>query len=404
MLTLPSVEDDNPEAIATALGSIRRHLGMAVAYISEFVGDQSVFREVDAPGLEALVKPGDARPLDEVYCRHILAGRLPELMADTADHPLALSMPITAAVPIGAHMSVPVRLPDGEVYGMFCCLGPAADPSLTERDLAVMRVFAEMAAGLIGRRRQAERDAQVVARRIEGVMAQTAFATVLQPIRPGDGARPVGFEALTRFTHTPQRTPDAWFREAADVGRGTALELAALRKALEVLHALPADVYLSLNVAPATLLDRGLAEALRDAPGPRLVLELTEHSEIGDYPGIAAALAPLRGRGVRLAVDDAGAGYASFQHILRLAPDIIKLDLQLTRGVDTDPVRRALVAAMLRFASETGAMVVAEGVETAAEWQALEALGVQAGQGYWLGRPAPLEAALDLLREVPRAA
>lgn len=397
MLTLPNLDDDHPEAIAVALGSIRRHLGMAVAYVSEFVGDQSVFREVDAPGLEALVKPGDSRPLDEVYCRHILAGRLPELMADTAAHPLAVALPITAAVPIGAHMSVPVRLPDGEVYGMFCCLGPAADPSLTERDLAVMRVFADMAAGLIGRRRQAERAAQVVARRIEDVMAQTAFATVLQPIRPGQGARPVGFEALTRFTHAPQRTPDVWFREAADVGRGTALELAALRKALQALDALPQDVYLSLNVAPATLLDAGLAHALGDAPGPRVVLELTEHSQIVDYPGLAHALAPLRERGIRLAVDDAGAGYSSFQHIVRLAPDIIKLDMQLTRGVDVDPARRALVAAMLRFASETGASVVAEGVETAAEWETLDALGVPSGQGYWLGRPAPLDAALALL-------
>ena len=119
---------------------------MEIAYISEFVENESVFRTVDAPGLEAMIKPGDKRSLDDVYCRHILAGRLPEVMPDTADFPLAAAMPITQAVPIGAHVSVPVRLKDGSVYGMFCCLSPQANRSLNGRDLQVMRAFADLAA------------------------------------------------------------------------------------------------------------------------------------------------------------------------------------------------------------------------------------------------------------------
>lgn len=391
VLALP-VSADGPDAIDVALGSIRRHLGMAVAYVSEFVGDRMVFRAVDAPGLEALVKPGDTRSLDDVYCRHILEGRLPELMADTADHALAVSMPITQAVPIGAHMSVPIRLPDGRPYGMFCCLSPVADPSLTARDLAVMRVFAEMAASQIAMRIERERADGAVRERIERVLAEEAFATVLQPIRACGDDAVLGFEALTRFAHAPVRTPDLWFDEAARVGLGVALEMAALRRALRLLDGVAGTRYLSLNVSPATLLDPDLQLALDGAACERVVIELTEHTAIDDYPSLARAIASLRARGVRLAVDDAGAGYASFQHILRLAPDIIKLDMQLTRNVDGDPARRALVAAMLRFAGETGAIVVAEGVETPAEWATLQALGVHAGQGYLLGRPAAPDA------------
>jgi GAF domain-containing protein len=131
--------------VQRALAAIRAHLGMDVAYISQFVGDEMVLREVDAPGQETLVKVGDAHSLNDTYCRHILAGRIPELMPNTADHPLAASMPITGALPIGRHMSVPVRLADGSEYGMFCCLGFAPDESLHERDLNMMRAFAASA-------------------------------------------------------------------------------------------------------------------------------------------------------------------------------------------------------------------------------------------------------------------
>jgi GAF domain-containing protein len=137
--------------VGRALQAIRSHLGMEVAYVSEFVGDRTIFREVDAPGLENIIKVGDSYSLDDVYCRHILEGRLPQLIADTADEPVAMAMPITQATPIGKHMSVPIRLPDGSVYGMFCCVGFKADRSLHQRDLQMMKVFADLAAFEISR-------------------------------------------------------------------------------------------------------------------------------------------------------------------------------------------------------------------------------------------------------------
>ena len=395
-LLLPLADADNPESIKMALGSIRRHLGMEIAYVSQFIDGRSVFIEVDAPGLEGMIKAGDSNSLDDVYCQHILAGRIPELMANTADHPAAAAMPITQAVPIGAHMSVPVRMPDGEVFGMFCCLSPTPNASLNERDLSVMRVFAEMAAGQLCSRRIAQEQQRDNTARIEQIIADGAFKMVLQPIWQYGAARPSGFEALARFLPLPYRSPDLWFKDAADADCGVQLEVAAMDAALQMLSALPPECYLSVNASPETILSDELPRLLALYPVARIVLEITEQVVIDDYAAIEQALAPLRAAGLRLAVDDAGAGYASFQHILRLAPDMIKLDMRLTRSVDTDLSRRALASAIILFARETGTVVIAEGIETDAEWQTLHALGVQLGQGFFLGRPTDLPTALGL--------
>ena len=177
------------------------------------------------------------------------------------------------------------------------------------------------------------------------------------------------------------------------MGLEEALEDRTLRSALTHLPALPEDAYLSLNSSPPCVLDGSVLAAVEDAPLERLVLEVTEHSSIEDYSALAAALAPLRERGMRVAVDDAGAGYASFRHILKLRPDFIKLDRALTRRVDEDDSRRALAAALVTFAGETGSRIIAEGVETEAQRETLADLGVGLMQGYLFGRPGPLQTA-----------
>jgi EAL domain-containing protein (putative c-di-GMP-specific phosphodiesterase class I) len=111
---------------------------------------------------------------------------------------------------------------------------------------------------------------------------------------------------------------------------------------------------------------------------------------VEDYDALVRALDGLRSQGVRVAVDDTGAGYAGLAHILRLRPDIIKLDIDLTRGIDADPVRRALAASLVAFGGDIGATITAEGIETGEELEALRTLGVTCGQGYYLARPGPL--------------
>jgi EAL domain-containing protein (putative c-di-GMP-specific phosphodiesterase class I) len=184
--------------------------------------------------------------------------------------------------------------------------------------------------------------------------------------------------------------PHEWFAVAAHVGLGPELEAAAVANAVASLDRLPDTSYLAVNVSPQALQSGHLDWITSHPASSRLVLELTEHVPVEDYLAVRKALAPLREKGVRLAVDDTGAGFASFRHILGLEPEIIKLDMSLVQGLATDPARRALAAALVSFAGEVDAALVAEGVETAQDLTALRALGVRSAQGYHLGRPAAL--------------
>ncbi|MEU4426557.1 EAL domain-containing protein [Actinoplanes sp. NPDC024001] len=251
-------------------------------------------------------------------------------------------------------------------------------------------VTAEVAAAVA---EQAERARRSAARmHVEQVLRDPAALQIhFQPIMEIDGSRIVGVEALSRFSAEPYRPPDAWFAEAWQAGLGPDLELHAIALAVGQLPCLPDGAYLSVNADPQTVLDdrfAGLLAGLGPAAA-RIVVEVTEHAAVSDYETLALAVQRLKRIGVRLAVDDAGAGYASMQHILRLRPDIIKLDRGIVAGIDHDVARQALVTAMAGFAASLTMTVVAEGVETAAELAVLARAGVGTAQGYHLARPAP---------------
>lgn len=226
--------------------------------------------------------------------------------------------------------------------------------------------------------------------RVQRALTGDALHMVFQPIADLASGATVGLEALARFNDPPARPPNEWFHDAAEVGLATDLELAAVRRALDQLDLVPLEAYLTVNVSPTTATSAELAALLADVDRRRIVLEITEHAAVDDYDDLVAGLAALRGGGVRVAVDDAGAGFASLQHILRLQPDIIKLDIGLVRGIDRDPVKRALASSLVTFARDIGATLIAEGVETPDERRTLTDLDVPWGQGYLIGRPAPL--------------
>jgi EAL domain-containing protein (putative c-di-GMP-specific phosphodiesterase class I) len=402
-LVVPAARPVHSEAlIKRALAAIRTHLGMDVSYVSQFEADRTILRVVDAPGLEHLVKQGDSRPLDEVCCPHVLEGGLPQLMPDTPAEPVTKAMPITQAIPVGKHVCVPIRMPDGSTYGMFCCFGFSADPSLRERDLQTLRAFADLAGFEIARDVAAAKAANDKEYRIRKAIDNKEISTLYQPIWRLENPRPLGFECLSRFSAAPGHSPQCWFAEAAEVGLGAQLELAAAELGLAVLHRLPPDMYLSVNVAPQTILDSDFPTLLQDKPVGRIVLEITEHTHVRDYDRLLDILAPLRRRGMRVAVDDAGAGYASLQHILLIQPDLIKLDVALTRHVDLDPARKALASALVSFARDTGSRIIAEGVETASELSTLRAIGIAKAQGYFLGRPMVFDAAMRMIERGQR--
>lgn len=193
----------------------------------------------------------------------------------------------------------------------------------------------------------------------------------------------VGYEALSRFADGTR--PDVVFASAARVGLEVELEVATLEAALGASAVLPPGAYLSVNASPA-LIGSGRLGPLLAGLERQITLEVTEHAVVTDYEGLRRDLAAL-GPTVSLAVDDAGAGYASLRHVLELAPSLVKLDLGLVRGIDADPARQALIAGMGYFAVKRKVRLVAEGIETAAELETLRSLAIRYGQGYLLGRP-----------------
>ncbi|MDE1165325.1 MAG: EAL domain-containing protein, partial [Pseudomonas sp.] len=221
-------------------------------------------------------------------------------------------------------------------------------------------------------------------------------AIVYQPIFDARTLAVSGWECLSRFTSEPMRSPDKWFEDAAEAGLGVDLECRAIEQALIGLATLPAHTYMTLNCSPQLIFSGRLDALLQGHPVNRLVLEITEHAVVSDYVRLQHSLEGLRRSGVQLAIDDAGAGYASMRHILLLNPDMIKLDMSLTRGIDRDSKLRAMASAIIAFAAQTGSTVVAEGVETESELEALRSLGASKVQGYLLGRPMTLADAQQL--------
>ena len=226
----------------------------------------------------------------------------------------------------------------------------------------------------------------VVRDRVLEVARTPHFEIALQPVVDTDLNAIVGAEALARFPDG--RGPDAWFADAALAGCTADLELALLQVALERVDQLPAHTYLTVNVSPLLVADPRFEALLYDGHDlGRLVVEVTEHAAIASYGAVLDVLAPYRRMGLRLAVDDVGAGYASFAHVLELRPEIIKVDRSVITRIPRDAAARALVTAITRLAAEMDASVVAEGVESALELRSLQVLGVHLVQGYLLSRP-----------------
>ncbi len=251
--------------------------------------------------------------------------------------------------------------------------------------------------------------------RVQEVLERCAFKLVFQPIFDLDSGALFGAEALVRFDAAaasdagPAPTtggapderlaseggrawvPGEWLASAHAVGLGVELEVAIVEKAITHLERLPPGALLTVNAGPTALASSSLAAALGCTDRTRVVIELTEQSPVHDYARLARAISGLRGAGARLAIDDAGAGFASLMHIVKLAPDFIKLDRQLTSGIELDPVRRSLAQSLVRFADETGAAFIAEGIENVEELSILRDLGIRYGQGFLLARPCPID-------------
>jgi PAS domain S-box-containing protein len=280
---------------------------------------------------------------------------------------------------------------DGSYRWLEWTSTPSADGTrlyATARDITARREEEALHAAVMAPAKEAEQRRIAAHRRIEATIAQRAFRPLFQPIIELSTRRTVGFEALTRFDDGSR--PDETFAAALDCGLGIELETVTLEAALEGARRLPAGAWLSLNVSPPLAADAAVLAtvlASRDRP---VVLEITENEAVTDYARLREAVLSL-GPDVRLAVDDAGAGVANFNHLMELRPDFLKIDKGLVRGVHEDVGRQAVVASLVHFAASAGCQVIAEGIETDDEVATVRDLGVTLGQGYLLARPAEAE-------------
>lgn len=374
---------------------MRRQLAMDVGFVSEFIGARRVFRFVDCePGIP--IHPGGTDPLVQSYCYYVAWGMLPQVLNDARENTIANSMKATHELPVGAHVSAPIRLSNGSIYGTFCCFSRRPNPAVGEKELAVVHACADVISGLVEDGISFGSILHEKRKRIDDLIESRNVVMVYQPIYRLADNRLMNFEALARIPAEPARSPEIWFNEAVEVERGTQLELMAVEEALKGLPSLPHQTSLSLNLSPEAILSCDFEKLFAGLPCQRLIIELTEHEPVLDYDALRDRLAAYRSAGLRLAIDDVGAGYASFRHILDLSPDLIKLDTVLTRNIDTDIGRQTLARAITMFGRKMGCEVVAEGVETVRELETLRAIGATKVQGYLLGHPMTLAEAARL--------
>ena len=376
-----------PSGVDRLLTLIRQHLDMELALVSEFTPDEQIIRRVDGEAKAFGLEEGTRTSLSETYCWRMTQGYLPSVVPNAKFVPQLRNLDWTWTADIGSYIGVPIRFRDGTVYGTLCCLSHETDLSLSDRDEQFLYLCAHVMAQGIESERNEREVHESLTTRIRDALESGRIGIVLQPIFDLHTFDIVGYEALSRIN---DESPESWFAEAAEVGLDLDLERATKQIALSHLEQLPSGTYLSLNLSPHAFGSPLLLD-LFSGLGDRVVLELTEHEDVSDYQGLREGVRSLRERGTKLAVDDVGSGFASLRHIVRLEPDILKLDVSLIRDIDATPRLRALASSLVRFAEEVDAAVVAEGIESEAEALALREVGVDYGQGFYLGMPQKLE-------------
>jgi EAL domain-containing protein (putative c-di-GMP-specific phosphodiesterase class I) len=388
---VPKKRSATQEQIAELLNTARESLQLSVAFLSRLDGTTQHLEVVEGSKPAGVLFPEGWRVKQETsFCQGMLDGKLPSVMPNVTDFPEAMRRPAAKIPRIRSFVTVPIHLSDGSLYGTFCAAGLRSDKELSKRDESLMRVLAGAAAVILEPEIKEKSRVDEILGRLDPLIATGGPNVVLQPIVDLATGLRVGAEALSRFPAEWGQPPDVVFEQAHSVDRGHLLELLALERAARHLDAV--DGYVTMNVSPATLLTPECRDFLVRLPHQRVVLELSEHDPVEDYDLLRDVIAPYRAAGMRLAIDDVGAGFSSLKHIVLTAPDVLKLDRSLVTGLGTDPVRQTLVRSLTDFGHGSEATIVAEGVETVDDATTLLALGVDYGQGWYHGRPGPPEA------------
>jgi len=385
---------DNPDIpvdlVRTLLGVLRARLGLDTAWLASFRDGMQVFEVIDGDADAIGLTPGARSSLAGSYCVRVVDGRLPSVIPDTAANRTTSALPVTQEMSLGAYVGVPVLGVDGVAVGSLCAATTTARPELADVDLRIVTHIADLIGALIESPARGSDSSAQQRSAIRAVVTERNFDVVFQTVHDVATGKVMGVEALARFPCEPFQ-PDAFFAQAATMGLGIELETAIVARVLGLVPELPDDIFVAVNISPAALLAAPWTQLLGNVDPSRIVLEITEHDAVQDYGALDEVLDICRARGMRVAVDDVGAGFSSFTHVLELVPDFVKIDHSITRNIHSDDARRRLAQAIAEFAGQIGAVVIAEGVETQPELDAVGAAGIDLAQGYHLSRPQPYQ-------------
>lgn len=362
----------------------RRHLHLDFVSVTEIRGGNAILQACAGDETPPRIRPRASGTTAPTYGRLLVAGEIPSVITDTWADELVRDLPITRQSGVRAFIGVTLRRSDGSVYGALCGIGHVPDHTLDERDVHFLTRLAELLTPELDDRARREQFHRELTRLMDVRDGEIAC----QPIVEVRSGRCLGVEALARFPE-PLGAPTQVFTAAYEVGLGLELEQMVVQKAWPLLAELQSDQFVAINFTPSALAQFAQqANARSDLRLDNLVVELTEHAVVENYDALRTELEPLRLRGLRVAIDDAGAGYASLRHVVELQPDIIKIDESLIQGIAGDHARRVAVSALLMLALDLGATVVAEGLDRAQDLEALSDIGVPAVQGFLIARPS----------------
>lgn len=362
-----------------------KYLGLDAVYVAELEAEDLVFRAVAGDAASFGVDVATRIPAADTYSKRLVDGVIPQLITDTSREPGVASLPVTERYAMRAFIGAPLRLSDGSVYGTLTGVNHAPDPTLGERDVRFMAMLGELIVSGLDAQRSNDRARTELSNLIANADVEMNFQPVVD-LRSGDT---LGVEALARFP-VSFGPPEQLFASAERLGLGLELERLTISEAWKEIERMAPEQFVAFNVSPKSLLHLAkIAQKRSDIPLSQVVVEVTEQTIVENYSDLRNVLGPLRDRGLRIAVDDAGAGYASLRHIVELQPDFIKIDRSLVHGVADDEVRKVAIEAFVLLSRSLGITIIAEGIEQPREMLVLRSLGVQAAQGYLFGRPQP---------------
>jgi EAL domain-containing protein (putative c-di-GMP-specific phosphodiesterase class I) len=373
--------------VTDLLDVLRLHLAMDVAVLGMWQGGLLVVQICAGDGQSFGLTPGTTiRQASRVFRN----AHYPEISRDVRQDVRLRHSTVLRDLGVGSYLMTVLTDVHDEPYGMLFCLAHGPRPTLQDRHHQFVCLAAAFLREHLLDLREMWQTRGEVWSTISSLLDAGGPRMVYQPIVHLETGAVAAVEALARFPARccgQIRTTEDWFLDAHRVGLGAELELAAIRRAVEVFPDLPGGLGLAVNTSPSTLA-AGLPALVYGLPNrDRLIVEITEHEDYTAGPDALTSVRHLRELGVRIAVDDAGTGFSGLDKLVQLRPDIIKIDHVLTRGINHDPARRAIASGLVELARGIGGAVIAEGIETSAERAAVVSTGATFGQGFLLGKP-----------------